>query len=334
MSVPSKKTYLDLVKATDSYPLVDISQLPNAEDSAKSLYQLLLPNDPRPHGYMLPSVVARMPWTPDFVISHDRPRTVQLQPAIVSGSGSDMAEACNTAFWRVINAAQDGHVFANLTRAHPEDYRVLGARYGGVHVQLLRAAAGLFGVCCRGAHMTMYTRSPDTRELRVWVPRRSQLMRTWPGKLDTTVAGGVRAEESPYECILHEADEEASLSAAVVRRHARPVGAITYVAASAAGSGGELGLCVPDVLYCYDLEVGDHVIPRPQDEEVEAFHLMSVDEVKEALRREEFKTNCASVMIDFFIRHGIITDDNEPDYLEITTRLRRPLPVPTAPLSP
>lgn len=331
MSGPPKKTFLDLVKATDSYPLVDISQLPNADDPVQSLYQLLLPDDPRPHGYMLPSVVARMPWTPDFVVSHERPRSVQLRP--VGGPGDyGMTEACDAAFQRVITAAQGAGTFANLAGAHTEDFRIPGAVYDGKCVQLLRAAAALFGVCCRGAHMTMYTRAPETGELRVWVPRRSRAMRTWPGKLDTTVAGGVRAEETPWECILHEADEEASLAEAVVRRYARPVGAVTYVARSAAGSGGELGLCVPDVLYCYDLEVGDHVVPRPQDDEVEAFHLMSVDEVKEALLREEFKTNCASVMIDFLIRHGIITDDNEPDYLEITTRLHRPLPVPTAAL--
>ncbi|KAI1849296.1 hypothetical protein JX265_012143 [Neoarthrinium moseri] len=319
------KTYLDLVKTTDNYPLVDITQLPYAEDPEKGLYQLLLPNDLRPHGFMLPSVVRQMPWTSDFSISHERPRTVQL---LDGSNGSNTAEVCNAAFKKVIDKAQEAQVFANLHKVWPEDYKVLGAKYEG-RVQLLRAAASLFGVSCRGAHMTVYTRT-ESGELKIWVPRRSKLMQTWPGKLDTTVAGGVRAEESPFECIVHEADEEASLPEAMVRKNARPVSAITYVAESAAGSGGEFGLCVPDVLYCYDLEVGQDVVPQPQDEEVEAFYLMSVDEVKDALLREEFKTNCASVMIDFFVRHGIINDDNEPDYLEIVTRLHRPLPVPTS----
>lgn len=86
---------------------------------------------------------------------------------------------------------------------------------------------------------------------------------------------------------------------------------------------------MPDVLYLYDLEIPEDVIPKPKDDEVEAFFLMDVVQGKEALLNEDFKTNCASVMIDFFIRHGIITDDNEPDYLEIVTRLHRTLPVPT-----
>lgn len=177
--------------------------------------------------------------------------------------------------------------------------------------------------------MTVFTRTP-AGELKIWVPRRSAHLKSWPGKLDTTVAGGIRAEESPFECILHEADEEASLPSELVRKHAVPCGVITYVAKSTADSGGESGLVVPDVLYVFDLEVGEDVIPKPQDQEVELFTLMGVDEVKEALLREEFKTNCASVMIDFFVRHGIITDDNEPDYLEIVTRLHRTLHVPTS----
>lgn len=322
--MPPSVTFLDLVKAADNYPLVDIPRLPWAQERSASLYQLLLPDDPRPHGFLLPSVVDRMPWTSDFAISHAVPRTVQLAVA------AD-AEACNAAFKKVIDAAREAQTFATLRRVWPEDYKVLGARGG--RVQLLRAAAGLFGISCRGAHMTVYTRAAgDGGELKIWVPRRSRHMMTWPGKLDTTVAGGVRAEESPFECIVHEADEEASLPADLVRRHARPAGVVTYVAESAAGSGGELGLCVPDVLYCYDLEVGPDVIPKPQDNEVEGFYLMSVDEVKASLLREEFKTNCALVMIDFFIRHGIITDDNEPDYLEIVTRLHRTLPVPTTTL--
>lgn len=321
------RTFLDLVKATDNYPLVDISQLPHTPDPSNSLYQLLLPNDPRPHGFMLPSVVTRMPWTSDFSIAHTIPRTVQL---LDSSDGTNTADVCNAAFKKLIDAAREAQVFQSLRKVWPEDYKILGAKYEG-RVQLLRAAAGLFGISCRGAHMTVYTHT-KTGELKIWVPRRSRHLATWPGKLDTTVAGGVRAEESPFECIVHEADEEASLPKDLVREKTKPVGVITYLAESAAGSGGEFGLVVPDVIYCYDLEVDDDVILKPQDDEVEGFYLMSVGDVKEALLREEFKTNCASVMIDFFVRHGVITDDNEPDYLEIVTRLHRPLPVPTSAL--
>ena len=67
------------------------------------------------------------------------------------------------------------------------------------------------------------------------------------------------------------------------------------------------------------------------DEEVKEFYFMTIDEVKEGLANAEFKTNSALVMIDFFIRHGIITAENEEKYAEIIARLHRRLPLPTGP---
>ncbi len=80
----------------------------------------------------------------------------------------------------------------------------------------------------------------------------------------------------------------------------------------------------------YDLKLDPSVIPKPCDNEVEEFNLLSVSEVKEALARGEFKPNCSIIMIDFFIRHGILTAENEPDYLDIVARLHRRMEHPTA----
>ncbi|KAJ2986924.1 hypothetical protein NUW58_g4800 [Xylaria curta] len=58
---------------------------------------------------------------------------------------------------------------------------------------------------------------------------------------------------------------------------------------------------------------------EPEDNEMNWYY-MSVD--------ESYKPNCALVVVDFFVRHGIITPDNEPDYAEILRRLHRKLPFP------
>jgi hypothetical protein len=50
--------------------------------------------------------------------------------------------------------------------------------------------------------------------------------------------------------------------------------------------------------------------------------------VREALAEGQFKPNCAMVMIDFLIRHGILTVENEGNYLEILSRLHRRLEFP------
>jgi hypothetical protein len=49
------------------------------------------------------------------------------------------------------------------------------------------------------------------------------------------------------------------------------------------------------------------------------------------MTRGEFKPSCAAVMMDFFVRHGFITAENEVDYVEIVSRLHRKLPFRASP---
>lgn len=381
-----KKKKPQLTPSLISFPYVDIPALASTDDvvfpaaaaapqqQQEKYYAFYLPHDDRPHGFIPGAVVAQMPWTADFAVSTARaPRSVRLLP--MQDGDTTTAAYCNAALAKVVHRALDQGVFAKTLgrKAEGEDFRIMGAldyndslpspSSGGDSppqrslVQLRRSAAGLFGIANRGAHMTMYVRD-DEDDIRIWVPRRSRHLATYPGLLDNTVAGGVRADETPLECIVHEALEEASLPEAFVRQHVRACGAVTYVTQT--GSGGPEGgkpqqqqqqkmpdqqstvggydatsLCVPDVIYVYDLEVppaqADAVVPTPGDDEVESFSLWGVDGVVRALRAGEFKANTALVLIDFLVRHGLVTEDNEPDYLEIVTRLRRRLPVPLTP---
>jgi hypothetical protein len=88
-------------------------------------------------------------------------------------------------------------------------------------------------------------------------------------------------------------------------------------------------LIAPDIMYVYDLELPEDMVCKQNDEEVQEFYLMTIDEVKESLAKAEFKTNSALVMIDFFIRHGIITAEDEKNYAQMIARLHRRLPLPT-----
>ncbi|ROV86755.1 hypothetical protein VSDG_10197 [Cytospora chrysosperma] len=340
------KGFLDIINECDSFPHIDIPQLPYVADSPVDYYSLLLPSDPRPHGFIPSHVVSQMPWTTDFVLSTtgQLPRTVQL---LDTSHGQDTAAACSASFAKLIETAQAQGLFPKTLGRKPkgEDFRIMGAMNyqgkGGL-VQMQRSAAPLFGIANRGSHMTMFTRAKETGAIKIWVPRRSRHLASYPGMLDNTVAGGVKAEESPLECIIHESDEEASLPEDFVSKHVKAVGAVTYVTQTGSGGGQDKqaevggydrGLCVSDVIYVYDLEIpaeqAETMVPKPQDDEVEQFYLWDVETVKGAMRRGEFKPNCAVVMLDFFVRHGIITEDNEPGYMEIVTRLRRPVPVPT-----
>lgn len=292
------------------------------EGFSDQLYELYLPHDDRPHGYLFPDNVERMPWTEGFEVDHED-RTVKLKD---SSNGKDTSAVCNAAFGKVVNDAIEGDTFALLHKQHSEPFPILGAKYP---VRLERFAGDLFGITARGAHLTVYTKAEDG--MRIWVPRRSPDMFTYPNKLDTTVAGGVSSEETPFQNIVREGEEEASLHADLIHKDVRATGVLTYMSYSKEKPGGNEANAVPDVIYVFDLEVGQDVTPTPGDEEVKEFYLMGVDEIKEALANGEFKTNSAVVMIDFFIRHGFITADNEKDYVEIVTRMHRRLPFPTAP---
>ncbi|KAK3707491.1 hypothetical protein LTR37_012133 [Vermiconidia calcicola] len=303
---------LDLVDACDNFSY--------EEEAYGQLYQLYLPDD-QPYGYLWPEVVKRMPWTDDFAVDDERRRVTVLD----ASNGSDVSSACNAAFAKLINDTIDKDIFACLHKKHSEPFPILGAKYP---VRFERFAGDLFGITARGAHLTVYTMTEEG--MRIWVPRRHPNMFTYPNKLDTTVAGGVSADESPAQNIIREAHEEASLPADLIEHGIRSTGVLTYMSQEKGTPDGKETYIVPDVIYVYDLEVGPDITPVPGDEEVKEFYLMSVDEVKDALSRGEFKTNSAVVMLDFFIRHGMITADNEKDYVDIVTRMHRRLPFPTS----
>ena len=120
------------------------------------------------------------------------------------------------------------------------------------------------------------------------------------------------------------------MSGDLVRHDIRSAGVLTYIILLEQGQGEVGGLVKPDMVHVYDMEIIEDVIPKPHDSEVKEFYLMTPDEVRTALLQKEFKTNSAAVMIDFFIRHGIITDDSEGDYPEMNIRLHCTLPFVTA----
>lgn len=191
-----------------------------------------------------------------------------------------------------------------------------------------RAALGLLGCMRYGVHVNAYVADPEAPHgIRVWVPTRAATKASFPSMLDNAVAGGLMTGEDPFECMVREADEEASLPEAVVRQHAAEAGAITYIYVTDARSGEE-GHVYPECEWVYDLELPAGTTPRPKDGEVESFALMDVPEVQAHLAAGRFKPNCAAVTLDFFIRRGIIDRTNEPCYDEIVRRLHRVIPFP------
>lgn len=224
---------------------------------------------------------------------------------------------------------RDHNVFPILKGWRNEMWPVYGED-GELLYSMERVALSLTGSMRFGVHMTGYVKSPDSKHgIKIWVPKRAADKSSFPSMLDNTVAGGLMTGEDPFECIVREADEEASLPESVVRQGAQPVGTISYIYITDDQTG-EAGYVYPECQWVYDLELpaDGSVVPMPKDGEVESFRLCTVDEIREDMALGRFKTNCAAVLIDFFIRRGILTEQDEPHWDEIVRRLHRIIPFP------
>ncbi|PQJ96162.1 DUF4743 domain-containing protein [Chromatium okenii] len=203
-----------------------------------------------------------------------------------------------------------------ITHCHGELYPVTASTRAQSRCLIDRAAAPFFGMRAFGQHLNGFVRTAHGIEM--WIGQRSATRRHYPGYLDHLVAGGLPAELSLAENLRKECAEEAGM-AAVLANQAIAVSAVSYCQDSARG-------LKPDVMYCYDLELQEDFVPRCTDGEVENFRRIPVRDVLELVcDSDAFKLNCNLVLIDFLIRHGFITPE-EQDYLELVHGLRAKLP--------
>lgn len=177
-----------------------------------------------------------------------------------------------------------------------------------------RAATSLFGVKRYGVHINGFSRDGDGK-LSMWLGRRSSTKQTYPGKLDNLAAGGLASGCSIKHTLLKECEEEACIPPSLAER-ARPVGTISYTYEDDEG-------VFPECQFVFDLELPSDFKPQIGDEEVQEFYFYPIEKVKELIVGEDFKPNCAMVVLDFLIRHSVIEPDSEPYYQEFVSGLHR-----------
>jgi 8-oxo-dGTP pyrophosphatase MutT (NUDIX family) len=193
-----------------------------------------------------------------------------------------------------------------------EAYPVLPVWGGAPLFRIERAAAPHFGIRSYGVHMTGFVRKDDG--IHIWVARRAANKPTYPGMLDNTVAGGQPAGLGLHENLVKECWEEAGIPKHIAAG-AVCVGAITYKMDASDG-------LKPDVQFCFDLELPADFEPRNTDGEIDEFYLWPWRKAAETVAETRaFKFNCNLVLIDFFVRHGLI-DPARADYLDIVKGLR------------
>ncbi|KAL0945968.1 hypothetical protein HGRIS_012246 [Hohenbuehelia grisea] len=213
------------------------------------------------------------------------------------------------------------HDYPNATIGDGEDSGDLNYAF-----EMERSACALFGVVTYGVHLSLFQSAKESLDatgpppVHIWVPTRAMSKQTFPGMLDNSVAGGIPSGMGIFDSLVKECMEEASLPEDLVKRHARAVGAISYFYRTSAG------WLQPEIEYVYDMSMPPDAdlglfTPKPLDGEVESFEFLSEESVLTALRAGKFKPNCGLVLIDLLMRLGHVTPDNEPDYMQIVTRM-------------
>ena len=187
-----------------------------------------------------------------------------------------------------------------IPRPRGEFYAVAPGFMTAPLAQLDRGVVPSLGVRAYGVHVNGYVRRADGA-IDLWIGRRAPTQKLCPDMYDNMVAGGLPIGIGPFDNVIKEAHEEADVPEALARK-ARPVASVRYTMETDEG-------LRQDTMFCYDLELPADFTPVNTDGEVASFHLMPAEEVKAIVRDSfDFKFNCNLVVMDFLIRHGLLTD--------------------------
>lgn len=280
------------------------------------LWKFCLPGSTHTFGYLIPATVSRMPWTSEFHLD-ESDQTIRLVPEDVH----DVQASGVSAMSKLLKAAQDSGLFVKLFKWPGEKFPVLGAPFP---FAVDRAIAPYFGIVSTGVQLTAFVRGENNIPTGIWIARRGLDKPMYPGMLDNAVGGALKHDETPFDSILREAKEELGIDL----NGAKTGGTVSWFNIKEANAGFDPGLVEPGIQYVYDLEVDSKTVLHPAEDGIDWLRLLTIDEVKTALCRFEFKPSSAYVMIDFFVRHGIINAENDVEFPEIVSRLHRRLPSP------
>ena len=184
-----------------------------------------------------------------------------------------------------------------LFRHRAEPFDVRAEPDGAVLATLDRGALPAFGILADGVHLNgLVEREGGTH---LWVGRRAPDKLLDPDKLDHLVAGGVAAGYDSRRTLEKEGQEECGLPAGLARA-AVAVGTVRYAMARDEG-------LRRDRLHCFDLLLPDAFRPVANDGEAAEFTLLPIERVFALVRdTDRFKFNVNLVLIDLFLRRGLI----------------------------
>ncbi|XP_050304771.1 uncharacterized protein LOC126742213 [Anthonomus grandis grandis] len=216
----------------------------------------------------------------------------------------------------VLKELREKNAFIALKGWRDECFEVSTAFGAPSLLKIDRSATCLFGVRNYGVSINGFINHPQKGKC-IWFQKRSAAKETWPGKWDSMVSGGLSVGQGISQTAIKEAMEEASVPTDLLKK-LTSAGCVSFYFES------ERGLS-PNTEFVFDLETPIDFEPVCADGEVECFELLPVTKCVQKILAHDFKTTSAPVVLDFLIRHGVVTPENEPDFVKILELLHVPL---------
>lgn len=260
-------------------------------------------------GLIKPEIKKHLLSYPD-VFTFQVNNTIHLNPSFHT------YEARSKCLDQVLCEFRTKNLFIALKGWRDECYEVRSQYSSEPLCKMERSATCLFGICNYGVDINGYIKHPE-KGICLWLQKRSSTKQTWPGKWDNMVGGGLSTGFGVLETAFKEAEEEASVPKELMT-NLKPCGSVSFFFES------ERGL-FPNTEFVFDLELPLNFEPRNKDGEVETFELLTVDDVLNRIQTPDFKTTSAPVVLDFLIRHSLISMENERHLPEIIELLHVPL---------
>ncbi|KAK0624771.1 NUDIX hydrolase domain-like protein [Bombardia bombarda] len=302
-------TKLQLVERVDSWPY--FTKDPEAyRRHMLDYHYFLIEGYDRPFGYVHSHFISEVSWPEYWKIDAEK-RFLTLT------TGTDF-DTRSRLVYETLRKNHESQSVPALRYWAKEEFPVYDTLTGELVLNMDGCGTDMFGIVSFSVHMTGWVMTAEG--IKIWVPRRAKEKMSFPGMLDNTVGGSLAAGEKPIDGIVRECEEEICLDPEYTRANIRACGTnsfqltVTDLLEPA---------CQHQVQYLYEIELRQDVVPKIGDGEVGELNLLSLEEVVEAMRQGEFKLTCNMTYLAFFIRHGYITAENEPDFVQICSRLNR-----------
>lgn len=155
-----------------------------------------------------------------------------------------------------------------------------------------------------------------------WAAVRSNFVDEGKGEYDVIVAGAIKINQSPEQAVLEEGAQECALTKYNME-FVKPVSKLNLVYQN------RHGYLSNEIFHVYDFDTKGRFMPQAvYPLEVSHFDYIPFDQLMTLIdNNERFKAQPAFMIVDFLIRHQLITQSHK-DYNEIVKHLSNPYPFP------